>query len=160
MPLSDAKSIAELRGIRRQLQTEEDAVSFVRRMTQGRVDLVRDEQRRRADGDDTSRTLDERLAEVFGQQHGGGSARPPRSTDVAADHPMLRELDQLCEEYQFAALESLSDRDLGQLLDALELFEKSCSGRRHELFDRIDALTAELVQRLRSDGAGAVGLDG
>jgi hypothetical protein len=36
------------------------------------------------------------------------------------------------------------------------MFEKSCSQQRHELFERIDALTAALVARVRESGAGAV----
>lgn len=158
--MSDQPSIADLRARRRELQSEEDAVSFARRMTQGRVDLVLDEQRRRSRGEESLGTLTDRLAEVFGQQHGGGSARPPRATEVPADHPLLRQLDEICEEYQFADLETLSDRTLAELHDALQLFEKSCSGRRHELFEQIDALTADLVARLKSDGAGPLLADG
>ncbi len=98
-------SLAEIRAQRRQLQDEEDAISFVRRSAQGRLDLVQDEQRRRASGSETPvGTLAERLAEVFGQQHGGGSARPPRETNVAADHPLVKDLDDLCELYQFESI--------------------------------------------------------
>lgn len=159
--MTSERPLGEIRAARRALQNEEDAVSFARRMTQGRIDLVLDEQRRRASGADASGvSVTERLAEVFGQQHGGGSARPPRDTDVAADHPMLVQLDQICDEFGFADLETSSDRDLADLLGALEMFEKTCSGRRHELFEQIDALTAELVSRLKSDGAGSLLADG
>ena len=43
-----------------------------------------------------------------------------------------------------------------ELINALGMFEKTCSQLRHELFDKIDALTAELVKRVRESGAGAV----
>ncbi|MGA1239669.1 MAG: hypothetical protein ACO3XZ_02900, partial [Ilumatobacteraceae bacterium] len=43
-------STAELRSARAALQMQEDVISFVRRMAQGRCDLARDEQRRRTDG--------------------------------------------------------------------------------------------------------------
>jgi hypothetical protein len=36
------------------------------------------------------------------------------------------------------------------------MFEKSCSGQRHDLFEKIDALTAELVRRVREGGAGSI----
>lgn len=159
--MTTVRPLGEIRAERRALQTEEDAVSFARRMTQGRIDLVLDEQRRRASGAEASGvSVTDRLAEVFGQQHGGGSARPPRDTDVAADHPMLVQLDEICDEFGFADLETSSDRDLADLLGALEMFEKNCSGRRHELFEQIDALTAELVSRLKADGAGSLLADG
>ena len=158
--MSDERPLGELRAARRALQNEEDAVSFARRMTQGRLDLVLDEQRRRASGTPVTTSVTERLAEVFGQQHGGGSARPPRDTDVPADHPLLVQLDEICDEFGFADLEALPDRELADLAGALEMFEKSCSGRRHELFEQIDALTAELVGRLKSGGAGSLLAEG
>jgi hypothetical protein len=36
------------------------------------------------------------------------------------------------------------------------MFEKTCSQMRHEMFDQIDALTAELVKKVRESGAGSV----
>lgn len=157
MTQDPSRSVADIRAERNALQGEEDAISFVRRLAQGRLDLVRDEQRRRASGGDQPvASLQDRLAGVFGQQHGGGSARPPRETNVPADHPLVKELDELGSHFQFESMETLDDRALDELGDALALFEKSCSQRRHDLFERIDALTAELVQRVREGGTGAV----
>ena len=67
--------LAGIRAARTAMQAQEDAVSFVRRMAQGRLDIARDEQRRRAENLPTSNTATD-LAGVFGQEHGGGSARP------------------------------------------------------------------------------------
>ena len=150
-------TLADIRAQRNALQGQEDAISFVRRLAQGRLDLVQDEQRRRASGSDQPvGSLADRLADVFGQQHGGGSARPPRETNVPADHPLVLELDQLCEHYQFESMENIDDKSLDELADALGMFEKSCSGQRHDLFEKIDALTAELVRRVREGGAGSI----
>jgi hypothetical protein len=150
-------TLADIRAQRNALQGQEDAISFVRRLAQGRLDLVQDEQRRRASGSDQpAGSLADRLADVFGQQHGGGSARPPRETNVPADHPLVLELDQLCEHYQFESMENIDDKSLDELAGALGMFEKSCSGQRHDLFEQIDALTAELVRRVREGGAGSI----
>ena len=150
-------TLADIRAQRNALQGEEDAISFVRRLAQGRLDLVQDEQRRRASATETPvGSLADRLADVFGQQHGGGSARPPRETNVPADHPLVLELDQLCEHYQFESMENIDDKSLDELAGALGMFEKSCSGQRHDLFEKIDALTAELVRRVREGGAGSI----
>jgi len=157
--MSDAThlSLSDLRAQRNALQRQEDAVSFVRRLTQGRIDLVLDEERRRATkAPAPSGNLTQRLANVFGQEHGGGSARPPRETDVPADHPLLVQLDELCEEFSFENLESLTDADISALRDALTMFEQSCSQQRHQMFEQIDALTAELVARLRDGGTAAL----
>ena len=150
-------TLADIRAQRNALQGEEDAISFVRRLAQGRLDLVQDEQRCRASGaQQPAGSLTDRLADVFGQQHGGGSARPPRETNVPADHPLVLELDQLCEHYQFESMENIDDKSLDELAGALGMFEKSCSGQRHDLFEKIDALTAELVRRVREGGAGSI----
>lgn len=150
-------SVGQLRAQRRQLQQQEDTVSFVRRLTQGRLDLVLDEQRRRErGGDEPVGTITERLAEVFGQQQGGGSARPPRETIVPTDHPLMKQLDELCEQFEFAQIDTLSDADLRQLRDALQLFEQSCSQQRHALFEQIDALTAQLVAQIKEQGVEGV----
>jgi hypothetical protein len=150
-------TLADIRAQRNALQGQEDAISFVRRLAQGRLDLVQDEQRRRTSGSEQpAGSLADRLADVFGQQHGGGSARPPRETNVPADHPLVLELDQLCEHYQFESMENIDDKSLDELAGALGMFEKSCSGQRHDLFEKIDALTAELVRRVREGGAGSI----
>jgi hypothetical protein len=75
---------------------------------------------------------------------------------VPADHPLVLELDQLCEHYQFESMENIDDKSLDELAGALGMFEKSCSGQRHDLFEKIDALTAELVRRVREGGAGSI----
>jgi hypothetical protein len=157
MATEPPQSVAEIRAQRNALQAEEDAISFVRRLAQGRLDLVQDEERRRATGTETPvGSLADRLADVFGQQHGGGSARPPRETNIPADHPLVKELDELCEHYEFESLENLDSKSLSELAGALSMFEKSCSQLRHDLFEKIDALTAALVVSVRASGAGSV----
>ena len=157
MATEPPQSVAEIRAQRNALQAEEDAISFVRRLAQGHLDLVQDEERRRATGTETPvGSLADRLADVFGQQHGGGSARPPRETNIPADHPLVKELDELCEHYEFESLENLDSKSLSELAGALSMFEKSCSQLRHDLFEKIDALTAALVASVRASGAGSV----
>ena len=157
MATEPPQSVAEIRAQRNALQAEEDTISFVRRLAQGRLDLVQDEERRRATGTETPvGSLADRLADVFGQQHGGGSARPPRETNIPADHPLVKELDELCEHYEFESLENLDSKSLSELAGALSMFEKSCSQLRHDLFEKIDALTAALVASVRASGAGSV----
>ena len=144
--------LAGIRAARAALQAQEDAVSFVRRMAQGRLDIARDEQRRRAENLPTSQTATD-LAGVFGQEHGGGSARPPRETNISTDHPLVIELEQLCDRVGFGSIRTLDETALHAVIDELSAFENARSGERRALFDQIDALTAELVQRYKQDGA-------
>jgi hypothetical protein len=144
--------LAGIRAARAALQAQEDAVSFVRRMAQGRLDIARDEQRRRAENLPTSQTATD-LAGVFGQEHGGGSARPPRETNISTDHPLVIELEQLCDRVGFGSIRTLDEDALLGVIDELSAFENARSGERRTLFIQIDTLTAELVQRYKQDGA-------
>ncbi|MFZ1488314.1 MAG: hypothetical protein WAS51_00085 [Ilumatobacteraceae bacterium] len=150
-------ALDDLKAERAALQAEEDAVSFVRRVAQGRLDLVRAESRRR-DGEGDAELSGE-LTAILGRQVAAGSARPPRPTVLPADDHLLRELDSLCAELGFEDLAALDDAGLARLAEGISGFERDRSGERHELFERIDALTAELVRRYR-DGAAPLPLAG
>jgi hypothetical protein len=142
-----------LRAERARLQAAEDAVSYVRRLVQGRLDLVRAERRHRTAGEHLD--LEQELAGILAGQVGGGSARPPRATHIPDDHPLLAELERRCERLGFDDLTDLGDEALAELERELDTFEHLCSGERHALFQRIDVLTADLVRRYR-DGAATV----
>jgi hypothetical protein len=149
----DAMTTAELRSARAELQMQEDVISFVRRMAQGRCDLARDEQRRRVDGTPASGMSVIDIANVFGQEHGGGSSRPPRETNISADHPLVVELEKLCETVGFGELRTLEDEALESAINQIEQFELTRSAERKNLFSKIDALTTELVKRYKDGGA-------
>lgn len=145
-------SLDELRATRARLQSEEDVVSFVRRVAQGRLDIVREERVRRGVGSHATAAPGE-LAAVFGQQQGAGSLRPPRDTDVSADHPRVLELTGICDRLHFADFADLADDELVSLESELSRFEAVQSTDRKALFVRIDALSRELVNRYKSGGA-------
>jgi len=149
--MSDAKSMSltELREARSRLNADEDAVSFVRRLTQGRLDLVRAELKHRRGGEDDTANL----ARVFGQEHGGGSNRPPRDTEVPVGHPLVIALEKICEELGFGQLRTLQVAELEALEVSLATFERERSEERKALFSSIDALTTELVSRIKGGGA-------
>lgn len=146
-------STAELRSARAALQMQEDVISFVRRIAQGRCDLGRDEQRRRSDGTPASGMSVVDITNVFGQEHGGGSSRPPRETNVSADHKLVVELEKLCEKVGFGELRTLADDALKDAIEQIERFELARSAERKDLFGKIDSLTNELVKRYKQGDA-------
>ena len=143
-------SLSEVRDRRAELQVEEDAVSYVRRLVQGRLDIAREEVRRRASGEPRQSDVTGGITRVFSGERGTGSNRPPRDTTVTTDHPLLVELERLCETIHFGGLVDLDDDDLESCVANLAAFETSVSSRRRELFTRIDALSGELVRRYRT----------
>ncbi len=150
---AESMSTAEIRVARAALQSQEDVISFVRRMAQGRCDLARDEQRRRVDGTPASGISVFDIANVFGQEHGGESSRPPRETNISADHELVVELEKLCERVGFGELRTLADDALEIAVTEIEKFELARSAERKNLFAKIDALTTELVKRYKDGGA-------
>lgn len=147
-----ALSLVEIRQQRNELQAKEDAVSFTRRMAQGRLDIANDELRRRADKSPITESVTSNLAGIFGQEHGGGSARPPRETSVSPDHVLVLELERLCEDIGFGSIRTLDDESVKQIAASLLEFEIQRSAERRQLFDQIDELTVELIRRYKDDG--------
>ena len=140
----DEPTLGELRAERNRLHEQEDVVSFARRLAQGRLDLVRAEREMRARRD--NRDISGELPSIMGRLS-AGSDRPPRDTDVPADHPLLTDLTESCAALGFDNLKTCTDEQLLQLRDVLTEYEHARSMERQELFERIDALTADLVRR-------------
>lgn len=151
-----ALSLEQVRAERNVLQEQEDAVSFARRLAQGRLDIARDEQRRRSSGDASNVDVTDGIARVFAEERGSGSNRPPRDTAVVADHPLVVELEALCVESGFGSLRQLDDGELDNCCRRLSEFESRVSSQRKTLFAQIDAISNELVRRYR---AGSTNVD-
>lgn len=145
-------SLADLRSERDRLRRIEDAVSFVRRLAQGRIDLVTAVLTSRRDG-----TGEVSVADIVrtgvGPAPGSGSIRPPRETEVEADHPLLVEFEGLCDRLGFDDMSESTTAQLETLDAGLRAFEAEQSEIRRRLFGQIDALTAELVERYKSGAA-------
>ena len=144
-------SLEELRGLRQQLQLEDDAVSYARRVAQTRLDFVKAEATHRAGKSDI--IVDDELRDVLSSHLTGGPARPPRPTEDLSDHPLAIELDELCASAGLGRLKTLDDAQLVALTDAIAEFEGRVSSDRRERFDQLDALSAELVRRYRDGEA-------
>ncbi|MAT05677.1 MAG: hypothetical protein CL424_11610 [Acidimicrobiaceae bacterium] len=152
-------SLDELRSMRNQLQAEDDVVSYVRRVAQARVDLVRAEQHRRERGE-RSEDLSSELRVVLSSHLTSGSPRPPRPIEDLGENELSNELDRICTEFGFSRLDDLSVDDLSTLESELTTYERRVSDDRRERFDRLDALSAELVRRYRDGEASVDGLLG
>lgn len=152
-----ALSLPELRDLRNRLQAEDDEVSYVRRVAQARVDLVRAEQHRRERGE-TSEDLPSELRVVLSSHLTGGPPRPPRPVEHLAENALSDELDAVCAQHGFSRLDELTVDELVNLEHELTAFERRVSDNRRDRYDRLDALSAELVRRYREGEASVDGL--
>jgi molybdopterin converting factor small subunit len=143
-------SLADLRTARNDLQRREDAVSYVRRIVQGRLDIARAEKTRRAENRGGDIDVSGEITRVFAAESAGGSQRPPRDTDPSIDDPLVVQLEALCDRIGFGSVHGLDDDELNVCIDELSSFEAEVSRRRRELFATIDALSAELVRRYKT----------
>jgi len=152
-------SLDQLRDERNRLQNEDDVVSYVRRVAQARLDLVRAEAHRRARGE-LSEDVSSELRVVLSSHLTGGSPRPPRPVENLDDNDLSDRLDAVCAEHGFSRLESLSLSEIEVLDGELTAFERRVSDDRRERYEHLDALSAELVRRYRDGEASVDGLLG
>lgn len=149
-------SLEELRSLRAELHREDDALSYVRRLAQARLDFVRAEMRNRDAGN--KRDISDEIPNVIGSHLTGSAARPPRPADDFSGHPLAIELEQLCDEACSTDLQTMTADELGAYASRLHTFEQQRSHERRHLYQRIDVLSAELVRRYRDGEANVDGL--
>jgi hypothetical protein len=149
-------SLDELRRRRAELQSIDDAVSYVRRVAHGRADLARDAITRASDDSDPTpvyarRDLHGELRDVLADRLLGDEARPPRPAEDFSDHPLSVELDEICAANGFSRLDRLVTAELEQLVAALDAFDQRVSAQRKAVYAELDALTEELVARYQAE---------
>lgn len=147
---------AELRVRRQRLERAEEAVSYTRRLLQGRLDLVRAELARR--DDPAAGDLLDGLAHILaGDERGSSDPAQARATRVRVPEDADRYaslLDRLVGDTQIRG--SLSELPVDQLEGLVARYsgvERSLSSLRRALFDRIDALRDELAARYKDGRA-------
>lgn len=148
-----------LREVRATDEAAEAAVSYARRVLQGRLDIVRAELERRQDeGSGRAADLLERLPALLAGDHVPTDPARARATTVEVPEQAEAIVARIDADLGEAVLSGLSDRDDGQvaaLLDTLEEHERQLSRVRRALFDRIDAMRDELAARYK-DGRASV----
>ncbi|HYN74694.1 MAG TPA: aerial mycelium formation protein [Candidatus Limnocylindria bacterium] len=151
------RSLDEVRALRHDAEQEEADLSYVRRLLQGRMDLVRAEQTRR--GEEGSAPLIDLLAQVLADgprsDHGSGrflTVEPSRVDDHR------RKVEQIVSDVGISDVAARSDAELQTSLDALAEHERMVSELRRRVQTVMDALTAEITRRYRDGEADVAAL--
>lgn len=155
-------SLEHLRAMRSECQQIEVALSYLRRLIQGRLDIVFTYIQHPG----TDASLD--LATVVDDLPGilstgtGRSSSPARLPMLLApdteEYLLTAELDEILPADQVASLATRDSEDLQGLAAQLEGLERLVSTERRGLHERIDALQAELVTRYKTGQASVDGL--
>jgi hypothetical protein len=141
-----AMDLPTLRAYRKDLQSEEDRVSYWRRLVHARVDLL-------TAGSSTSGSLTlAQLIKVLGDT-GTGAARNALSSIRPADPlPDLPESEWMW----VTEIDPHDPEAVAEAMARLHAAEEKLTHYRKALFDRIDEATAELITRYKEDPAAAL----
>ncbi len=152
-----ARELAQLRAMRRDCHEVETGLSLLRRIVQGHLDIVGEEQARRAGGGAAGDRagLVARLPEVLADRtHGPGPGRLSGLLMPEAMDPELEaQLQALVGEGQLFDPTALDDDGLLALRDGLGALEGTLSGHRKAMFGAIDAIEGEIARRYRAGDA-------
>lgn len=162
----DTREMDELRAVRSRCQALENSLSYVRRLIQGRVDIVGGELQRRREGGDAGDTSDliGRLPDILSEGSrvtgGPGSVRPPHS--LAPDPEVTAQLESMLEDIIAAEtlgnVSEIDDDALSSSLTSLNALEDEVSQSRRSLHDVIDTVQAEVTRRYTTGEATVDGL--
>jgi hypothetical protein len=141
----------------------ETGLSYLRRMVQGPLDVVRRELARRASGEagpaDLSSLVEELPAVLADGTRAQGVGRLPQTlAPTVVDPELSAQLDALLADGRLLSLTAMPDEELRSFEVALTEIERRVSDRRRAFHERIDALQAELTRRYRTGEASVESL--
>ena len=149
--------LEQVRALRREAEQEEVDLSYIRRMLQGRMDIIRAELARRSEPRDADEHIVAHLAHVLADS-------PNRTTHGLGRHITLepsrldehrRAVEQIVADVGISDIEARSDDELRDALERLADHERRVSEIRHRVQQVMDRCTAEVGRRYR-DGVVSV----
>ncbi|AGK78877.1 AmfC protein [Streptomyces microflavus DSM 40593] len=150
--------LPDLRTLRRDAQRDEADLSYVRRLVQGRIDILRAELARRRDPQAPvpEAPVVDRLSEILAD---APSRHRTSARHVTLTTPRGDEFRQLAAEnlaeVELSDLAARTDEELHDAMGRLVRYEQQVSRRRHELQRTTDDCSAEIARRYR-DGEAQV----
>ena len=146
--------LEDVRSLRDEAEQEEVDLSYIRRLIQGRMDIVRAELKRR-DGHGSSGTLVEGLAQTLADEPRAPARGLGRHTSVEPSRvdSHRRYVEALVADVD---LSDTAARTSGQLAHAMRVLaeeEQVLSGKRREVQTVMDACSAEMTRRYRDGEA-------
>jgi hypothetical protein len=146
--------IEEIRALRADAEQEEADVSYIRRLLQGRLDILRAEVERRAGGSETSilDALPQILSDERGEPHGLGHHTTVEPSRVDQHR---RRVEALVANVDISNVSASTDEDLQRALATLQDEERKQSETRQQVQAVADACATEITRRYR-EGEAAV----
>ncbi|MEV0117889.1 aerial mycelium formation protein [Streptomyces sp. NPDC059037] len=151
--------LRELRELRRDAQRNEADLSYVRRLLQGRIDILRAEAARRGDPLGSAAQgqvgpVVDRLHEILRDapaRHRSSARHVTLGTPHSAEYGLLAT--EMLAEVELSDLEARTDDELHTAMGRLVRYEQQVSRRRQELQHTADDCSAEIARRYREGEA-------
>ncbi len=145
------RTLPELRELRREAQREEADLSYVRRLLQGRIDILRAEvARRTAPGSQLLDLLPEILVDAP-SRHRSSARHVTVGTPHREEYRALAE--DMLAEVELSDLTARTDEELQGAMGRLVRYEQQVSGRRQALQRTADGCSSEIARRYREGEA-------
>lgn len=147
-------SLAELRARRDDCLAEREYLSLLRRLVQGRAEILAAELEARRGAERGTEPLVERLARVLAPDEPRGPSRG-EAVRIAVPEPEVlaarRRVERLVADAGLSDPTALSDADLERAIATLEAEEREVSRQRAAVITVLDTLQEELRRRYRQD---------
>ncbi|MGC5564026.1 aerial mycelium formation protein [Streptomyces sp. FR-108] len=158
--------LTELRGLRRDAQRDEADLSYVRRLLQGRIDILRAEVGRRTEAPRQDRddghgmpalgeaSVVARLSEILTDgpaRHRSSARHVTVGTPYSEEYRLLAA--EMLSEVELSDLEARTDLELSAAMGRLVRYEQQVSRRRQQLQRTADDCSAEIARRYREGEA-------
>ncbi len=143
----DTDTVREHRDLSR---AEREHLSFVRRLIQGRRDILRAERERRASGGEPG-SVAQHLSAILADAPRGPSRGEAVTVTMPDEEIALarRRVEKLLSDASLSNLEELSDEELDGAIDRMEEEERRISDARSRVIAVHDTLQEEMKRRLR-----------
>lgn len=147
-------SLAELRARRDDCLAEREYLSLLRRLVQGRAEILAAELAARRGGERGPEPMSERLARILAPEDPRGPSRG-EAVRVGVPEPEVlaarRRVERLVADAGLSDPTALSDADLERAVATLEAEEREVSRQRAAVIAVLDTLQGELKRRYRED---------
>ncbi len=144
----------EVRSLRGEAEQEETDLSYLRRLLQGRMDILRAELDRRAGSGGTS-LVDDLPRILADDMHPSAPRGLGHHTAVEPSRSAAhrRYVEALVSDVDLSNPDAHDDAELRRILEVLEREERQVSGKRRQVQAVVDACAAEITRRYRDGEA-------
>jgi anti-sigma-K factor RsiG len=145
-------SLEDVRARRDDCLAEREYLSLLRRLLQGRAEILKAEAESRAGGD--AAPLVDRLSQILSDDDHPVTSRGEAVRVAVPEEEMLlarRRVERLASDSKLSDPSALNDEELGAAIDALATEEEGISEARREVIGVLDLVQDELKRRYKED---------